>query len=381
MYHIIKILIFSIIALPLLNGCGDKTETKPNNNSVKIGIIVPLEGKDSAMGDEAIKGLKILQKAAPLTSDGTKIELVYKDNRSDPNLTLKRYKELALNKEIKAIVVIAESTTLLKIADIADGYRTPTLNMFATHPGISKKSRYISSICFNNTHQGQVAALYIRDDLLLDRAAIFYDQENPYSATLSREFKKKFKSIEGEVVDMLPGNLTGEKLKKELELLRNEKTDVLYMTQNINNVFEVLKEVKKMNWDVIMMSRDGLLSRIKSKHKEMIRLADGLLTTDHFSNSMPLSDLGTEIVEKYIDNIDGVTNFAALSGEGYLLLKHSLEQCADTFEKECINANMRNVDQFKGFTGDFDISKGNAMRPVIISRIKKGKMIFIVKIY
>ncbi|OQX59203.1 MAG: hypothetical protein B5M52_03975 [Helicobacteraceae bacterium 4484_230] len=381
MHHIAKILILFTTMLLLLSGCENKTELKPNGNVVKIGVIVPLKGKDAAMGKEAVKGLKILQKTVPLTKDGTRIELIFKNNRSDLNTTLLYYKKLASDKEIKAIAVIAESESLLKIADIADEYRTPTLNIFATHPDISKKSSYISSICFNNIHQGQVAALYIRDDLLLDRAAIFYDKENPYSATLSKEFEKKFKWIEGNVVAKLPGNLTGSKLEAELNFLKKEKTDVLYMTQNVNNVFEVMKAVKKMDWDVTMMSRDGLFSRVKSKHKEMINLADGLLTTDHFSNSMPLSDLGMQIVEKYIDDIDSVTNFAALSGEGYLLLKHALEQCNKPFKKECINTHMRNVNQFKGFIGDFDIYEGNAMRPVIISKIQNGKMLFVVKIY
>ncbi|MDB9791859.1 ABC transporter substrate-binding protein [Candidatus Pelagibacter sp.] len=69
------------------------------NNKIKIGLLVPLTGKNSEIGQSIIKSTRL----AINTINNTSIEIVPKDTQSNPAITLRAAKELA-NSEIKIVI-------------------------------------------------------------------------------------------------------------------------------------------------------------------------------------------------------------------------------------------------------------------------------------
>ena len=85
MKKIIKIMLFFIFIFSIV------AETLLANNKIKIGLLVPLTGKNSDIGQSIIKSTSL----AINTINNTSIEIIPKDTRSDPKTTLRAATELA----------------------------------------------------------------------------------------------------------------------------------------------------------------------------------------------------------------------------------------------------------------------------------------------
>jgi len=93
MNKIIKIIFFLAFTISAVPG------TVLANNKIKIGLLVPLTGKNSEIGQSIIKSTRL----AINTINNVSIEIVPKDTQSNPAITLRAAKELA-NSGIKIVI-------------------------------------------------------------------------------------------------------------------------------------------------------------------------------------------------------------------------------------------------------------------------------------
>jgi len=93
MNKIIKIIFFLAFTFSVAPG------TVLANNKIKIGLLVPLTGKNSEIGQSIIKSTRL----AINTINNASIEIVPKDTQSNPAITLRAAKELA-NSGIKIVI-------------------------------------------------------------------------------------------------------------------------------------------------------------------------------------------------------------------------------------------------------------------------------------
>ena len=93
MNKIIKIIFFLAFIFSVAS------ETVLANNKIKIGLLVPLTGKNSEIGQSIIKSTRL----AINTINNVSIEIVPKDTQSNPAITLRAAKELA-NSGIKIVI-------------------------------------------------------------------------------------------------------------------------------------------------------------------------------------------------------------------------------------------------------------------------------------
>ena len=93
MNKFIKIIFFSAFALSIA------PVTLLANDKIKIGLLVPLTGKNSEIGQSIIKSTRL----AINTINNVSIEIVPKDTQSNPTITLRAAKELA-NSGIKIVI-------------------------------------------------------------------------------------------------------------------------------------------------------------------------------------------------------------------------------------------------------------------------------------
>ena len=75
----------------------------------------------------------------------------------------------------------------------------PVIAIVATHNELTTDSRFINQLCFTDTQQANVAALFARDELLLRNAAVVYDPDSSYSTNLATEFREMYEATGGRV--------------------------------------------------------------------------------------------------------------------------------------------------------------------------------------
>jgi branched-chain amino acid transport system substrate-binding protein len=315
----------------------------------------------------------------PLLDNGDRIELIIKDSLNDPVKAPKVLRELVEIEQVAAVVTFSSSGPVLAMANVADAYQTPILVALATHPDVTKNNNYVSQICFDNIFQGQVAALFVRDELLVDRVVVFKTPSSFYSSNLAAEFEGKFTSLGGLITDViaLPDEPTD--VAAMLKGVRDKDPELLYLPIAARDVIAIIREIDRMGWQPRLMGSDGLLATVISQHENYLSLLDGILATELFHHSSQLTRFG----ERARDVHEGQgTSFTALGVEGFAILLDAMNRCDDPADRECINRQIRSTSNFEGLLGKISIDlDGKAHRPVVINTIKDKKTKYIVKVY
>ena len=366
-----------------LDGCDQKPAIEPSGKTIKVGIIAPFSGSDHAKGKEGLKGMQVAMQLQPYLQNGDRIELVAENDKDDQALTVKLLKKLVKEVKVSAIITFSSTSPVLAMAKVADEYRTPILAALATHPDTTKHNGFISQLCFDDDFQGIVAALFVRDDLLIDKVAVFSNPGSVYSSHLAAKFERKFKSIGGEITDTIALTEETGDLSKIIKNVRDNTPELLYLPISAKDLVRIIREVWKLDWKPEMMGSDGLISTMLSQPKEEIDLVDGMLATDFFAHGMPLTPLGNRARDKYGEMYGSrPTAYAALGVEAYAILLNAMDRCNDPADRECINRQIRSTTNFKGVLGNITIGpNGKALRPLTINSIKGGQSKFIFNVY
>lgn len=370
-----------------LGGCDRKPLIEPSGKTIKIGLIAPLSGPDDIKGKEGLRGIEFAMQIWPYLQNGDRIELVTADDQNDPALSVQSLKNLVEKNMISAIITFSTSDPVLAMAKLADDYKTPILAAIATHPDITGHSGFISQLCFDDHFQGITAALFVRDELFIDKAAVFSNPNNAYSNDLAAKFESKFKSIGGEITDWVHLKEETADLSETLKWVHYHKPELLYLPIGAKDVLRIIREVRNLHWKPQMMGSDGLISTMLAQHKKEIGLVNGMLAIDFFAHGTPLTPFGEELRDRYGDMYKGKyrvasTAYSLLGVEGYALLIDAMNRCNDPADRECLNHQIRSTDHFTGFIGNITIgSDGKAERALCINSIKNGLSKFIVKVY
>ena len=369
-----------LVALVLwLGACEQKKTVEPSGKTVRIGIIAPFSGAHYAKGKEGLSGMGTARQLQPYLQNGDRIEWVVEDDRNDPVLTVQALKKLTEKNKVAAIITFSSSNPVLAMAKVADDYQTPILAALATHPAVSRGNGFISQLCFDDDFQGKVAALFVRDELLIDKVAVFSDPDDSYSRYLAATFESKFKSIGGEITDRIYVTEKTGDMFKIIESVRSKTPELFYLPIFANDVLRIIREVRKLRWELKMMGSDGLISNMLASHREELDLVEGMMATDVFAHGMPLTPFGKRTIEKHKGPR---THFAGLGAEGYALLLDALNRCSDQRDRKCVNHQLRSTNNFTGMAGKISIgTDGKARRPLCIDSIHNGLSKFIVKVH
>ena len=109
MNKIIKIILFLAFAFSIA------PEALLANNKIKIGLLVPLTGKNSKIGQSIIKSTRL----AINTINNISIEIIPRDTQSNPEITLRAAKELA-NSGIKIVIGPVFNESLIYLDELND---------------------------------------------------------------------------------------------------------------------------------------------------------------------------------------------------------------------------------------------------------------------
>jgi branched-chain amino acid transport system substrate-binding protein len=364
-----------------LGGCDRKPAIEPSGKTIKVGIIAPFSGSHHATGKEGLKGMETARQVLPYLQNGDRIEWVVEDDKNEPAESARLLKKLVEIEKVSAIITFSSSNPVLAMAKFADDYQTPILAALATHPDVTKDNSFISQLCFDDDFQGTVAALFVRDDLLIDTVAVFNHPNDSYSRYLAAKFKSKFESIGGEITDTISITEETGDVFEIIETLRAKSPELLYLPLFANDVLRIIREVRNMDWNPLMMGSDGLISNMLAVHKEELHLVDGMMAIDVFAHGMPLTPFGKKASDKHGERGRG-TIFAGLGVEGYAILLNAMNRCNDPTDRKCINRQIRSTNNFKGLAGNITIgSNGKARRPLCINSIQGGRSEFIFKVY
>jgi len=374
------------IALLLLSswlaGCDGVSDIQPSGKVYKVAYIGKAESPGQSEIEDVLEGILAANAAEPLLDNGDRLEIVNISQSGNVKGISGPVKEQIERGDMSAILLGGNSKSVLQIRNDIDALQIPTLAVIATHPDVIEQVGYISQLSFDDERQAQAAALFVRDELALKRAAVLFGDTDPHSGYLGQVFRTTFEQAGGELDEF---SVVSGLSQSMLQRLKDRDTQIIYIPLEPLQVFQVLELLAEIDWEPVVMGADGLLAGVKQAYPQRMTELNGMYVTDLYA------DIGEFVsVAKYVKKIAGLhdqmfsdeaSTDTALGVEGYQVIKFAMNHCPDRNNGACINREIRSIKNLRGIVSKFSIlANGKASRPIYVNTIQDGHLKLVVRV-
>lgn len=371
-----------LVAATILPACNSSYEIHPNGKQVSVGLIargIPGDGADSHLASQAMMWFLSRE---PYLPDGTEMQLVVEHDHDSAAGLEAAMRKFAKQENIVAVVVFSESDLILQNLALFDELALPVLAAMATNPEVVRNNQYISQLSFDDEFQGAVAALYVREELEVKRVTLLNKPASAHSSYLAQEFVRRFELVGGEILADGPMATTPAELRRQLQQAREAETQLLFLTQGYEGVLAVLQHLHDMDWQPMVMVRDGILAYVTTNHPESVDIFEGVIATDVATPGMYLPRRGRRLIQGFDMFAGELNTYSVLAIEAADLLQQTLADCDNDMSRPCFQKHLRRTGVFMGVLGHIGFSEsGTAQRPVVIHQIHRGKRVFVARVY
>jgi branched-chain amino acid transport system substrate-binding protein len=195
-------------------------------DTVKIGIVMPMTGTVGAAGQEAVAAIKLYVAQHGDTVAGKKIELIIRDDASVPDNAKRLAQELVVNDKV-AILGAGTTPSAMSMAPIATEAKIPTVVMISGTSVVVERSPYYVRTCFTLGQQsGIIADWAIKNG---SRKAVSVLSDWAPGAEAGKVFEQHFTKGGGQVLDTLKVPLANPDFAPFLQRARDLQPDTLFV--------------------------------------------------------------------------------------------------------------------------------------------------------
>jgi branched-chain amino acid transport system substrate-binding protein len=346
-------------------------------DTIKFGEVGSLTGTEATFGKSTKDGIdlavKELNEAGGIK--GKKVEVVVYDDQSKPEEARTVVTRLITQDHVNVVLGEVASTNSLQMAPICQSNQVPMITPSSTNPKVTQQGDFIFRVCFIDPFQGQVMAKFARQNLKVNKVAVFKDQRSDYSIGLAEYFEREFKALGGEIVVEESYSKGDSDFKAQLTKIRAEKAEAIYVPGYYNDIGLIAKQSRQLGIKAPLLGGDGWESE---KLFELGGSAlDGCYYSNHYSTETP-----TPEIRRFIDHFKaayGGTIPDSLAALGYDAAKVAADAMsrAKTLSGPDVRDAIAATKDFDGVTGRITIDKDrNAVKPAVILRIEGGKALY-----
>ena len=212
-----------LAATALALGLGN---TWAQDNSFKIGLLLPLTGPFASTGKqlEAAARLYIAQNGD--TVAGKKVQLIVKDDTGVPDVSKRLAQELVVNDKVQVLAGFGLTPLAVTAAPIATQSKTPMVVMAAATSSITEASPYIVRTSFTVPQVVTILADWAAKNNIRKVVTLVTD----YAPGVDSEtwFSQRFVAQGGQVIETLRVPLRSPDFAPFLQKVRDAKPDALF---------------------------------------------------------------------------------------------------------------------------------------------------------
>ncbi|HOG20435.1 MAG TPA: ABC transporter substrate-binding protein [Salinivirgaceae bacterium] len=139
-----------------------KGSSTKSDDSIMIGVILPLTGPVAEPGQNALRGI---QTATDIfnadVNNSKKIKLIIEDSKSEPKTGVSSINKLIFTDNIKIVIGDIMSSVFLACAPIAEKNKIVTISPGASAPEVKNAGDYIFRNYLSDDFDGKVMANYL----------------------------------------------------------------------------------------------------------------------------------------------------------------------------------------------------------------------------
>lgn len=348
----------------ILGACRDK-------EPLKIGFVGGLSGRNGDLGTAGRDGAILTVDAINASGgiNGRKIELVIRDDKSDPELG-----RLAVGDLLKAgvIAIVGPMTSALAEVTIplADTARVAMFSPTVSSAAFNGKNDYFLHLNLNQD-TASATADYMLKNLKVLRPAIIADSSNKaYSGTVAAVFKERFKSSGGgQVGEVLFNSKEKPDLFKIAQSVTAGKPDGFFVIAGALDSAMLCQQIRKTGSasPIFIAEWGGTNEFLKAGGGAV----DGVRIFQHF-NADSTSPAFAAFRKSYVNRFGDTPYFAATySHEAVSIIAEALRKNGD---RERIKETVIGIGHFKGLQGDITLDAfGDPLRSFSLMRVSGGR--------
>jgi len=345
-----------------------------NNDTIKIGVILPLTGMGAEIGSLSNKSIQLAFKSYndSRNSNEPRIKIISEDNRLDPKVSISAFQKLVNLDDVKVIIGPISSNATLAIAPLANKNKITIISTGASSNKITNAGDYIFRVELSDKYGGKKQAEIAYDKLKYRKMACVY-VNNDYGKGLVSVFNKEFISLGGKII-----------LDEGFE-------------QGSTDFRTILTKIKSLKIDAIFfVFNTEIIQFVKQKYE--LNIKTKIFTTPVFENQRYLNALGVlanginfvyygtynknsndSIVQNFIYRFKKNYNtepdyYAALAFDASNVIIKALKNI--NFNMNKFNNELYKIKNFHGITGNISFDKnGDVKKPVILKTVRNGKFV------
>jgi branched-chain amino acid transport system substrate-binding protein len=353
------------VTLALLAGCG-----KP----ARVGAIVSRSGAAASYGQQVARGfdLAVEQINAAGGVDGQKVELLYRDDSTSPEVGLVALNELVGREHVTTVLGAVSSSVTLRLAPYCEKHHVVLISPSASAPLLTDAGEYVFRTYPSDVLEGASMADFARD-LGLDRVAILA-VDNEYGDGLARVFAERFRASGGSVIASLTfpeGNEAA--IADAVAALPGLTPRGIYVPAYVEDLATVMKRLHETSLRPIVLGTSAAAP-------EVIRVAgpaaDNLVfpmpSFDPTADSAGVRSFATAFVARYGSEPDV---YAAHAYDAVRVLAAAAER-AGSWDADPIKDALLRIDNFDGATGRLAFDrKGDVVQYPRLYVVRGGRFV------
>lgn len=367
-----KIILISL-SLLFFFGCNNQ---KNKNDSISIGVIMPMTGPVAEPGNNVLKGIKLAIETFNNKSN-KQIKLLIEDSKSNSKDGVFALNKLIFSDKVKVVIGDIMSSVFLACAPIAEKNKVVLFSPGASAPSVRDAGDYIFRNYLSDDFDGKVMANYILQEKKYKSVGII-SVNNDYGVGVNETFSEEITKNGGKLVFNEQFTQGETNFRSILTKIRGADVQVIFMVCNPTESGYLVKQIKELN------IKAKLFGNLSFENNEFINIAKGsfdeIIFTAPYFNLEEDKDITTEFVTNFKKQYNFKPDIAAALGyDVATILVHTLINVE--FDISKLKDELYKI-KFNGVTGNtsFD-EKGDVMKDIYIKKIFGEGKIEIVKLY
>jgi len=311
-------------------------------DTVKIGLIVPMTGGQASTGKQIDNAVKLYMQQHGDTVAGKKIEVILKDDAAIPDNTKRIAQELIVNDKVNFIAGFGVTPAALSAAPLATQAKIPEVVMAAGTSIITEKSPYIVRTSFTLAQSSTIIGDWAVKNGIKKVATLTSDYA-PGNDALNF-FKQNFTAGGGEIVEEVKVPLQNPDFAPFLQRMKDAKPDAMFVFVPAGQGGNFMKQYAERGLDKAGIKvigpgdvmDDDLLN-------DMGDAALGTVTAHLYSAAHP-SAMNKEFVAAYRKAYNNRPGFMAVGGyDGINLIYEALKKTGGKTEGDALIEAMKGM--------------------------------------
>ncbi len=196
-------------------------------DTVKIGLILPMTGGQSSTGKQIDNAVKLYMKQHGDTVAGKKIEVILRDDGTVPDNTKRAAQELIVNDKVNVIAGFGITPSALAAAPLATQAKVPEIVMAAGTSIITERSPYIARTSFTLGQSSIIIGDWAAKNGIKKVATLTSDYAPGNDAL--KFFKEHFTKAGGQIVEEVKVPLANPDFAPFLQRMKDAKPDAMFV--------------------------------------------------------------------------------------------------------------------------------------------------------